>query len=139
MKRWLCAWEQVAEMLNGNPMGGKRRSAHHYDIWCLKYLPKFKWDHLTEEIGALLKLHGAAAVPLTHSLLPASSLQPMSWTRGSHLHRNFQQFKDLNDVHIFIYSFINCVETLKHALEQSSATPLRVPDQNNNSVQVPVT
>ena len=42
---------QVAEMLNGNPMGGKRRSAYHYDIWCLKYLPKFKWDHLTEEIG----------------------------------------------------------------------------------------
>ena len=39
-------------MLNGNPMGGKRRSAHHYDIWCLQYLPKFKWDHLTEEIGA---------------------------------------------------------------------------------------
>ena len=39
-------------MLNSNPMGGKRRSAHHYDIWCLKYLPKFKWDHLTEEISA---------------------------------------------------------------------------------------
>ncbi len=42
---------QVAAMLNGNPMGGKRRSAYHYDIWCLKYLSKFKWDHLTEEIG----------------------------------------------------------------------------------------
>ena len=42
---------QVAEMLNGCPMGGKRRSAYHYDIWCLKYLSKFKWDNLTEEIG----------------------------------------------------------------------------------------
>ena len=38
-------------MLNGNQMGGKRRSAYHYDLWSLKYLPKFKWDHLTEEIG----------------------------------------------------------------------------------------
>jgi len=43
--------KQVAAMLNGNQMGGKRRSAYHYDLWSLKYLPKFKWDHLTEEIG----------------------------------------------------------------------------------------
>lgn len=43
--------KQVAGMLNGNQIGGKRRSAYHYDLWSLKYLPKFKWDHLTEEIG----------------------------------------------------------------------------------------
>ena len=43
--------KQVAQMLNGQPMGGKRRSAYFYDLWCLKYLSKFKWDHLTEEIG----------------------------------------------------------------------------------------
>lgn len=43
--------KQVAEMLNGKPMGGKRRSAYHYDLWCLKYLSRFKWDHLTEELG----------------------------------------------------------------------------------------
>ena len=43
--------KQTAQMLNGQPMGGKRRSAYHYDLWCLKYLSKFKWDHLTEEIG----------------------------------------------------------------------------------------
>lgn len=34
-------------MLNGQQMGGKRRSAYYYDLWCMKYLPKFKWDHLT--------------------------------------------------------------------------------------------
>ena len=51
---------QVAEMLNGNPMGGKRRSAYHYDLWCLKYLPKFKWDHLTEEIGNCPELINAS-------------------------------------------------------------------------------
>ncbi|KAK9816728.1 hypothetical protein WJX72_004286 [[Myrmecia] bisecta] len=43
--------KQVAEMLNGKQMGGKRRSAYHYDLWCIKYLAKFKWDHLTEEIA----------------------------------------------------------------------------------------
>ncbi len=43
---------QVAQILNKQQMGGKRRSAYHYDLWCLKYLPKFKWEALTEEIGA---------------------------------------------------------------------------------------
>eukprot|EP00877_Chromochloris_zofingiensis_P009867 jgi/Chrzof1/5133/Cz15g12190.t1 len=43
--------KQVAAMLNGQPIGGRRRSAYHFDLWCLKYLPKFKWDHLTEEIA----------------------------------------------------------------------------------------
>eukprot|EP00850_Spirogloea_muscicola_P021586 SM000255S08765 [mRNA] locus=s255:27806:28819:+ [translate_table: standard] len=32
-------------------MGGKRRSAYHDDLWNIKYLQKFKWDELTEEIG----------------------------------------------------------------------------------------
>lgn len=44
--------KRVAALLNGQQMGGPRRSAYHYDLWTLKYLPKFKWDHLTEEIGA---------------------------------------------------------------------------------------
>ena len=44
--------KRVAALLNGQQMGGRRRSAYHYDLWTLKYLPKFKWDHLTEEIGA---------------------------------------------------------------------------------------
>jgi ESF2/ABP1 family protein len=39
-----------AEMLNGTQIGGKRRSAHYSDLWMLKYLPKFKWDNLLEEI-----------------------------------------------------------------------------------------
>lgn len=43
--------KRVALLLNGQPMGGKHRSSYHYDLWCLKYLPKFKWDHLTEEIA----------------------------------------------------------------------------------------
>eukprot|EP00891_Asterochloris_glomerata_P006664 jgi/Astpho2/6664/Aster-05021 len=43
--------KRVVAMLNGNAIGGKRRSAYHYDLWNLKYLPKFKWDQLTEEIA----------------------------------------------------------------------------------------
>ena len=40
----------AAAMLHGNQMGGKRRSAHYSDLWNLRYLPGFKWEHLTEEI-----------------------------------------------------------------------------------------
>eukprot|EP00890_Picochlorum_soloecismus_P006833 jgi/Picsp_1/975/NSC_04459-R1_protein len=43
--------KMVAQLLNGQPMGGKKRSSHYYDLWCIKYLPKFKWDHLTEELN----------------------------------------------------------------------------------------
>eukprot|EP00884_Botryococcus_braunii_P008302 jgi/Botrbrau1/17473/Bobra.0054s0060.1 len=40
-------------MLNGSPIGGKVRSDHYYDLWTIKYLSKFKWDQLTEEINYL--------------------------------------------------------------------------------------
>ena len=32
-------------------MGGKKRSYYYDDIWQLKYLPKFKWSNLTEQIA----------------------------------------------------------------------------------------
>jgi len=41
--------KDVAAMLNNQPMGGKKRSSHYSDLWSIKYLPKFKWDYLTEE------------------------------------------------------------------------------------------
>ncbi|KAH7441400.1 hypothetical protein KP509_03G036600 [Ceratopteris richardii] len=43
--------KRIAKMLNGEPMGGKKRSAYYYDLWNIKYLKKFKWDNLTEEIA----------------------------------------------------------------------------------------
>ena len=64
--------KQVAAMLNANPIGGKRRSAYHYDLWSLKYLPKFKWDHLTEEICTSYGIDALAcvtAIPCTGCLL----------------------------------------------------------------------
>ena len=42
--------KRVAGELNGQPMGGKRRSRYYHDLWSMKYLHKFKWDFLTEEI-----------------------------------------------------------------------------------------
>ena len=41
----------VAMRLNNNPVGGKKRSYYHDDLWNIKYLAKFKWTHLTEKIG----------------------------------------------------------------------------------------
>ncbi|KAG9458782.1 hypothetical protein H6P81_003290 [Aristolochia fimbriata] len=38
-------------MLNGEQIGGKRRSSFYYDLWNIKYMSKFKWDDLTEEIA----------------------------------------------------------------------------------------
>jgi ESF2/ABP1 family protein len=42
---------QVAELLNNNNMGGKKRSRYYDDIWNIKYLPKFKWSHLTDQLA----------------------------------------------------------------------------------------
>ncbi|KAK1420143.1 hypothetical protein QVD17_21495 [Tagetes erecta] len=43
--------KRVASMLNGEQIGGKKKSSFYYDLWNIKYLSKFKWDHLTEEIA----------------------------------------------------------------------------------------
>ncbi|KAK9038276.1 hypothetical protein V6N11_023156 [Hibiscus sabdariffa] len=43
--------KRVANMLNGEQIGGKKRSSFYYDLWNIKYLSKFKWDDLTEEIA----------------------------------------------------------------------------------------
>ncbi|KAK4746689.1 hypothetical protein SAY87_025726 [Trapa incisa] len=43
--------KRVAKMLNGEQIGGRKRSQWYYDLWNIKYLSKFKWDDLTEEIA----------------------------------------------------------------------------------------
>lgn len=42
----------MAEMLNAQPIGGKKGTRWRDDVWTMKYLPKFKWNMLTEQIGA---------------------------------------------------------------------------------------
>lgn len=46
----------VAAMLNAQPIGGKKGTRWRDDVWTMTYLPKFKWNMLTEQIA-----HEAAA------------------------------------------------------------------------------
>ena len=87
----------VAELLNGAPMGGRKRSRYREDLWTLKYLPKFKWDHLTQEIGAppalvrgqvqcgfwmrFCAVAGESIIGMALAVLPA--LQRSGWPRGA--------------------------------------------------------
>jgi ESF2/ABP1 family protein len=41
----------VAATLNNQIMGGKKSNYYHDDIWNLKYLSKFKWIHLNEQLA----------------------------------------------------------------------------------------
>jgi ESF2/ABP1 family protein len=45
--------QAVAEMLNAQPIGGKKGTRWRDDVWTMKYLPRFKWDMLTEQIGEI--------------------------------------------------------------------------------------
>jgi ESF2/ABP1 family protein len=47
---------ETALLLNNNIIGGKKRSFYHSDIWNVKYLPKFKWNHLSEQLAYELKV-----------------------------------------------------------------------------------
>ncbi|KAG5513863.1 hypothetical protein PMAC_000485 [Pneumocystis sp. 'macacae'] len=42
----------VADILNTSIIGGKPNTYYHDDIWNIKYLPKFKWNHLQEQIAS---------------------------------------------------------------------------------------
>ncbi|XP_053207251.1 uncharacterized protein LOC128391392 [Panonychus citri] len=42
--------KRVAEMLNGQQVGGKRKNVYFDCIWSIKYLHRFKWHHLKETI-----------------------------------------------------------------------------------------
>ena len=41
--------KRAAEMLNCKPMVGSKRSYFHDDLWNLKYLSGFRWEHLLEK------------------------------------------------------------------------------------------
>ncbi|OCH86216.1 hypothetical protein OBBRIDRAFT_814691 [Obba rivulosa] len=49
----------VAEMLNAQPIGGKKGTRWRDDVWTMKYLPKFKWNMLTEQIAHEAAVHQA--------------------------------------------------------------------------------
>ena len=41
----------VGERLNTTPITNHKRSVHYGDLWNVKYLRKFKWEHLTEKVA----------------------------------------------------------------------------------------
>ncbi|XP_062975572.1 activator of basal transcription 1 [Elgaria multicarinata webbii] len=41
----------VAASLHNTPMGVRRKSHFHYDLWNMKYLHRFKWTHLSERLA----------------------------------------------------------------------------------------
>ncbi|KAI1293592.1 Activator of basal transcription 1 [Halotydeus destructor] len=41
----------VASTLNGTQVGGKRRNIFYDSIWSIKYLHRFKWNNLTEQMN----------------------------------------------------------------------------------------
>jgi len=43
--------KRVAEQINNTPVGGKRKNKAHYTLWNIKYLPRFKWVHLSERLA----------------------------------------------------------------------------------------
>jgi ESF2/ABP1 family protein len=46
-------------MLNAQPIGGNKGTRWRDDIWTMKYLPKFKWNMLTEQVAHEAAIHAA--------------------------------------------------------------------------------
>ncbi|XP_064596724.1 activator of basal transcription 1-like [Liolophura sinensis] len=49
--------KRVALSLNNSPIGGKRHSQWHDQIWNIKYLHRFKWTHLNERLAYEKAVH----------------------------------------------------------------------------------
>lgn len=59
-KRYVEGWvemaskrkaKHIAQSLNTTPISNQKRNPHFGDLWNIKYLPKFKWSHLTEKVA----------------------------------------------------------------------------------------
>ncbi|KAI6182230.1 Activator of basal transcription 1 [Aphelenchoides bicaudatus] len=44
--------KEAANRLNGQQVGGKRRTRSFDSLWCLKYLSGFKWSNLVEQLSS---------------------------------------------------------------------------------------
>ncbi|KRY29727.1 Activator of basal transcription 1 [Trichinella spiralis] len=49
--------KRVAMMLNNKQVGGRKRSRAYECLWNMKYLHRFKWHHLTEQLAYERNLH----------------------------------------------------------------------------------
>ena len=41
----------AAALLNTQKMGTSKGKPYYDELWTIKYLPKFKWHHLTDQMG----------------------------------------------------------------------------------------
>ena len=49
--------KNVAQSLNNTQVGGKKKQHWYWDLWNIKYLPKFKWGHLNERLAYEKAVH----------------------------------------------------------------------------------
>lgn len=49
--------KEVVRILNNTQIGGKKNSKFYDHIWTLKYLPRFKWTHLSERLAYEKAVH----------------------------------------------------------------------------------
>lgn len=59
--------------------GGKKGSRWRDDVWTMKYLPRFRWDMLSEQVGALSPL----SLPSSLSYLLPSNSHPAALERAT--------------------------------------------------------
>lgn len=52
----LCVCSTVAEFSFALLIGGKKGSRWRDDVWTMKYLPRFRWDMLSEQVGESLNI-----------------------------------------------------------------------------------
>jgi ESF2/ABP1 family protein len=59
-KRYVEGWiefenksiaKRIAMSLNLTPISNQKRNVHYGELWNLKYLRKFRWEHLTEKVA----------------------------------------------------------------------------------------
>ena len=43
------ACRRACSLLNGTSIGGRRKSKHYHDLWCIRYVRGLKWDMINEE------------------------------------------------------------------------------------------
>ncbi|KAI5480845.1 hypothetical protein MNV49_006654 [Pseudohyphozyma bogoriensis] len=65
----------TAEMLNAGMIGGKKGTRWRDDVWTMKYLPRFRWDMLSEQVA----LERATQTSLLRHHLSASRTEQESY------------------------------------------------------------
>ena len=66
--------------------GGKKRFYYHDDLWNIKYLPGFKWDHLTGQIGRFQNLILAVSCKLT-GIIPICLFNNVAYEKAARTKR----------------------------------------------------